>query len=101
MLAQLSVVPLGQGVSVSRHVATALEIIDQSGLDYRLTAMGTVIEGEWDSVMSVLKDVHDRLLKDSDRVLMYVSLDDRKDKGKRIDAKVEVVEKMLGKKLKK
>ena len=101
MLAQVSVVPLGVGVSLSRYVADALYEIDGSGLDYRLTAMGTVIEGNWDQVMGVLRKVHDRLFQESERLLMYVSLDDRKDKPSRIGAKVKAVEEILGKVLKK
>ena len=101
MLAQVSVVPLGVGTSVSNYVADALDVIDKSGLDYRLSAMGTVIEGDWDQVMGTLKKVHDRIMNESDRLLMYVSLDDRKDKEQPIDAKVKVVEKALGKPLKK
>ena len=102
MLAQLSIVPLGVGVSISRYVADALAEIDQSGVDYRLTAMGTILEGDWDQIMAVLKKVHDRILAESDRVLMSISLDDRKDKlTHRIEAKVEAVEEALGKVLKK
>ena len=102
MLAQFSVVPLGVGVSISRYVADALAEVDQSGVNYRLTAMGTILEGDWDQIMAILKKVHDRLLKESDRILMTISLDDRKDKTrKRIEAKVEAVEKALGKTLKK
>lgn len=102
MLVQFSVVPLGVGVSISRYVADALAEVDQSGVNYRLTAMGTILEGDWDQVMAILKKIHHRLLKESDRILMNISLDDRKDKtSTRIEAKVEAVEKALGKALKK
>ena len=102
MLVQFSVVPLGVGVSISRYVADALKEVEQSGIDYRLTAMGTILEGDWDQIMALLKKVHDRLLGETDRILMTISLDDRKDRtAKRIEAKVEAVEKALGKTLKK
>jgi uncharacterized protein (TIGR00106 family) len=102
MLAQVNVVPLGVGVSISRYVADALAEIDRSGIDYRLTAMGTILEGDWNQIMNVLKKVHDRLLTESDRILMNISLDDRKDKlTTRIEAKVEAVEEALGRTLKK
>jgi len=101
MLAIVSVFPLGKGTSVSKYVAEALEEVDKSGLDYRLTAMGTILEGEWEEVMKVLKKMHDRVLKSSDRVYMSVTIDDRKDKRRRIESKVKSVEAVLGKSLKK
>ena len=45
-LLEFSMTPLGQGESVSQYVARSLEIIDASGLDYELHAMGTIVEGE-------------------------------------------------------
>ena len=47
MLLELSVIPLGRGRSISADVAELLKIIDSSGLDYRITAAGTIIEGNW------------------------------------------------------
>jgi len=37
--------PLGKGESVGKYVARSLDIIDKSGVDYRLNPMGTVLEG--------------------------------------------------------
>ena len=48
VLLDFSMTPLGQGESVSPYVARSLKIIDDSGLDYRLHAMGTIVEGEID-----------------------------------------------------
>lgn len=101
MLVNMSIFPIGKGASLSKYVAEALDEIDKSGLDYRLTAMGTVIEGDWEPVMRTLKKVRDRVLKISDRVYMTVSLDDKKDKRRRIEEKVKSVEDILGKRLKK
>ena len=42
VLLEFSMSPLGKGESVSRYVARALEVIDQSGVSYRLHAMGTL-----------------------------------------------------------
>ncbi len=46
MLLEFSMSPLGKGDSVSEYVARSLEIVEQSGLDYRLHAMGRILEGE-------------------------------------------------------
>ncbi len=101
MLAIISTFPLGKGTSVGRYVAEAIEEVEQSGLDYRLTAMGTILEGEWDEIMKVLKKMRDRVLKSSERVYLSIVIDDRVDKRRRIESKVKSVEAILGKSLKK
>ncbi len=101
VLVQFSVVPLGQGSSVSPAVAKALRIVAESGLTYKATPMGTVLEGEWDAVMAVVKQCHQEVLKSSDRVLTSVSIDDRKGMDGRIDKKLASVEHKLGRELKK
>lgn len=101
MMAIVSVFPLGKGgpESLAKPIADALDEIDKSGLEYRLTAMGTIIEGEWDEVMKVLKRVRDRILKHHERAYMTISIDDKKDRLRRIDSKVKAVEHELGRKL--
>ncbi len=101
MLVNFSVFPIGKGDSIRKYVAEAVEEVDKSGLDYRLTAMGTVVEGEWDEVMKLMKKIRDRVLKMSDRIYLSITIDDRKDKRRRIEAKVKAVEALLGKSLKK
>jgi uncharacterized protein (TIGR00106 family) len=93
--------PLGQGESVSQYVARSLEIIDQSGLDYRLNAMGTIVEGEIDQVLDVMKKCFDAMAADCDRVSCVAKIDYRKGHSGRLDAKVKSVEAKLGRELKK
>ena len=50
VLLEFSMSPLGKGESVSEYVSRSLDIIDKSGVEYRLNPMGTVLEGEWDEV---------------------------------------------------
>ena len=101
MLAQVSIFPLGKGESVSKYIAEAVNEIDRSGLDYRITSMGTVIEGEWDPIMKLLKKIQEKMLKHSERVYMTIAIDERKDRRRRIEAKVKAVEDILGKTLRK
>ena len=51
VLLDFSMTPLGKGESVSAYVAECVDIIDQSGLDYELHSMGTIVEGELDQVL--------------------------------------------------
>ena len=100
VLLEFSMSPLGRGESVGEYVARSLEIIDQSGLDYRLHAMGTVLEGEWDEVFGVVKRCFEAMSADCDRVTCSIKIDYRKGAAGRLSAKVRSVEEKLGRKLK-
>ncbi|MCX6907275.1 MAG: MTH1187 family thiamine-binding protein [Verrucomicrobia bacterium] len=101
VLLEFSMFPIGKGESVSRYVARSLDIIDRSGLDYRLHAMGTVLEGEWDECMAVVKACYEAMRKDCRRVECVIKIDYRKRRRGRLQGKVASVEKRLGRKLKK
>jgi uncharacterized protein (TIGR00106 family) len=101
MLAQFSIVPIGTGSSLGDQLAEVLKIVDASGLPYKVNPMGTVIEGEWDEVMGLIKKCHSVTLKTGERTVTTISIDDRKGRPNRIDEKVESIEKRIGKTLKK
>ena len=100
MIVNFSIVPVGKESSLSAQVAEILEIVSESGIDYKLHSMGTILEGEWDNIMKLIKKCHKIILKDSDRVLTTITIDDRKGRTGRINGKVKSVERKLGKKLK-
>jgi uncharacterized protein (TIGR00106 family) len=100
VLLEFSIAPLEKGASVSEYVARALAIIDASGLDYRLHAMGTIVEGELDEVLAVLKRCFDDLAADCERITCTAKFDYRHGARGRLDAKVASVEQKLGRKLK-
>ena len=101
MLAEFSVVPLGKGESVSQYVAECMRIVESSGVSYRMNPMGTVLEGDYDRVMSVIRACHMRVMELSDRVITSIKIDDRKGRKDMLDRKIESVEKHLGIKLRK
>ncbi|HBG46556.1 MAG TPA: hypothetical protein DDW94_06140 [Deltaproteobacteria bacterium] len=101
VLLEFSMTPIGKGESVSKYVARSLEIIDRSGLPYRLNPMGTVIEGDWDDCLAVVKKCFDRMRKDCERVSTSIKIDYRKGKKGRITSKVESVERRVKRALKK
>ena len=100
VLLEFSMSPLGKGESVGKYVARSLEIVDQSGLDYRLNPMGTVLEGDWDDVFGVVKQCYERMRKDCNRISCSIKVDYRKGAKGRLSGKVMSVEKRLGRKLK-
>lgn len=101
MLVEFSIVPVGVGSSIGDQLAEVLKIVDASGLPYKINPMGTVVEGEWDEVMKLVKKCHKTILKTGERVMTTISIDDRKGKPNRIDEKVKSIERRIGKALKK
>lgn len=99
VLLEFSMTPIGKSESVSKYVARSLEIIDKSGLAYKVNPMGTVIEGEWDEVFTVVKKCFLRMKKDCGRISTSIKVDYRKGKNGRITSKVESLEKKLSRKL--
>lgn len=98
-LLEFSMSPLSKGESVSPYVARSLAIIDDSGLDYRLHAMGTIVEGELDEVLGVLKKCFEAMSTDCDRISCTAKFDFRRGHQGRLVAKVKSVEEKLGRKL--
>lgn len=95
MIVEFSITPIGKGESLSGDVAQVLELVDKSGLDYQLTPMGTVVEGEWDEVMTLIKRCHRAMRERANRVSTHIHIDDRKGAKDRIRHKVEAVERKL------
>jgi len=101
MLAIFSTFPVGKSESLSRDVAQIIKIIEDSGIDCQTTAMGTIVEGEWDEVMELIKKCHFKLRETSTRVNTKISIDDREGATGRIRGKIASVEKHLGREIKK
>lgn len=100
LLLEFSMSPLDKGESLSKYVARSLEIIDQSGVPYRLNPMGTVLEGEWDDVMGVVKACYERMRQDCSRISCVMRIDAREGKSGRLESKIASVEQHVGHKLK-
>lgn len=100
-LLEFSMSPLAKGESVSPYVARSLKIVEASGLDYRLHAMGTIVEGELDDVLDVLKKCFEAMSADCDRITCTAKLDFRRGRSGRLESKVASVEQKLGRELKK
>jgi len=101
MLVEFSVVPIGMGESVSQYVVECMKMVEDSGLSYKINPMGTVVEGEYDEVMALVKRCHMRIIELCPRVITTVKIDDRRGAKGVIDRKILSVEEKLGKKLKK
>jgi uncharacterized protein (TIGR00106 family) len=95
VLLEFSMSPLGKGESVGKYVARSLDIIDKSGVSYRLNPMGTVLEGEWAQVFAVVQKCYERMKKDCNRISCTIKVDYRKGHSGRLQSKVTSIEKTL------
>jgi uncharacterized protein (TIGR00106 family) len=100
MLATFSVLPVGVGEALSEYVARIIDIIDASGLDYRLGAMETTVEGGEDEVMQLIMKCHRAGREAAPRVFTSVTIDDREGATGRLTGKIDDVERILGRSVK-
>lgn len=99
VLLEFSLYPTDKGESVSDYVKRNLEIIDESGLPYKLGPMGTCLEGEYDEVMAVVRKCHQRMSEDCGRIACQIKIDDRKGHAGRLKSKVDTLKAKTGRDL--
>lgn len=93
----LTITPLGTGTpSVSRFVAGVERILRETSLTHQLTAMGTIIEGDLDEILAVVRRMHEHPFTEGAlRVSTSLRIDDRRDKTHTIAGKMRSVEEKL------
>ncbi len=96
VLVDVSIVPIGVGVSLSRYVAACERVFRDAGLHTALHAFGTNIEGEWDEVFGAIRRCHDVLHEmGAPRVSASLRIGTRTDRAQSLEDKVRsVAEKM-------
>lgn len=101
MMAQISIVPIGDDSHLSGPVSKAVKLIHDSGLEYKLTPMGTLIKGEWQEVMDLVKACHEAVRAEHDRVITQIKIDDVKENEPTFAGKMKAVENKAGVEFKK
>jgi uncharacterized protein (TIGR00106 family) len=93
----VTIAPLGTATtSLSRWVAGVERVLRGSGLTHQLTAMGTIIEGDLDAVLRVVREMHEQpFTEGAVRVSTLIKIDDRRDKPHTIAGKMRSVEEKL------
>lgn len=99
MLAELSIVPLGVGEHLSGPLAEVLDIVDRSGVRYKLTPSGTCLEGSWDEVMGVVKQCHARMRQKSRHVMTTIRIEDEDGEDNKLVRNITSIEEKLGRQL--
>lgn len=96
VVADLCVIPLLEGQSLSPYIAECQKILREAGLSHQLHAYGTNVEGEWDEVMAVVKRCHEAVHQMGvARIATNLKLSTRTDKAQTIETKVQHVEDLL------
>ena len=96
VIADLTVVPLGVGVSVSKYVAMCENILRDAGLNIHLHAYGTNIEGEWDAVFDAVRRCHEAIHEaGAPRVSSVMKFGTRTDRMQTMEDKVRSVQDKL------
>src|SRR5204863_1534642 len=70
-----------------------------SGLPYVLTPSGTCIEGDWDEVMAVVRQCHERVRQSSPHVLTTIRIEDEEGARDQLTRNIASVEEKLGRPL--
>jgi uncharacterized protein (TIGR00106 family) len=95
VIADFSIVPIGEGeTSVGRYVAAAVKAFEGiKGLDYEVTAMGTILSAkDLDTIFAAVKQAHEAVMaKGLKRVESTLRIDDRRDKPRTMDDKVDAI----------
>ena len=90
-IAEISIIPMGTKTpSVSRYIARAVKILQrQKDTTYQITAMGTILEGDLEKILMVVKRMHEETFTEGvARVITTVKIDDRRDKTPSMSSKV-------------
>ncbi len=96
VILDLTVVPLGVGLSLSPYVAACERTLRDHGLEPHLHANGTNVEGDWDAVFAGVKRCHEVVHEmGAPRVTTVIKLGTRTDREQTMDDKVRSVEAKL------
>ncbi|MBN2644689.1 MAG: MTH1187 family thiamine-binding protein [Desulfuromonadaceae bacterium] len=94
---QISCTPLGEGNGgLSKFVAGCLKLVQESGLTYQLTPMGTILEGELDEIFALVRKMHESPFNAGAlRVSTLIKIDDRRDREHTMAGKMRSVQERL------
>ncbi len=98
VIAEVTVVPIGTGEpGLSEYVADCHKVLqEQEKVEYELTPMGTVMQGELEDILSLIEKLHEvPFAEGAPRVSTQVKIDERRDKEGNMNQKLKSVEDKL------
>jgi len=98
VLFEFAMFPTDKGESVSKYVSKIIDMIDNSGVNYQLTPMGTIVETDtMDEALNIIKKSHEVLKPFSNRIYATITFDIRKSGKNRMKDKIHSIENELKK----
>lgn len=97
-LVEVTIIPLGMATSsISKYVARAVQVLQkEKNIKYELTAMGTIIEGDLERLLALVRKMHEAVFAaGAMRVVTMIKIDDRRDKTSSISSKIESLKREL------
>ena len=93
IIAQFSISPVGENVSLSNFVKAAINVIKKHDVKFETNAMSTIKEASnLDKLFSIISDAHKSILDMGvKRIIIDLKIDDRRDRNATIDSKVKSV----------
>lgn len=89
----LQVLPRATNKDTYALVDKAIEIIEQSGLKYKVCPFETVIEGYYDEIMAIVKKVHEQCYASGTETMMtYIKIQSSANADVTIDDKMHKYE---------
>lgn len=97
VLIEFAMFPTDKGESASPYVSRVIKYIHESGYNYQLTPMGTIIETDTLSeALTIIEKCYQQLETDCNRVYSSIKLDIRKGKNNRIKSKIDSIKSKIG-----
>ncbi|MBN2662707.1 MAG: MTH1187 family thiamine-binding protein [Bacteroidales bacterium] len=98
VLLEYAMFPTDKGESVSQYVSQIVQLIKNSGFEYKLTAMGTIVETNTiEEATAIINKSYSILEPYCNRVYASIKLDIQKNKNNRILSKIKSIEDKIGK----
>lgn len=87
MIAEISVIPVGSdATSMREYIYDAVEAIRSTGVVYRVTEMGTNVEGSMDDILGAFRAAHEACVRHGiGRVMASLRIDDRIDQPEKLE----------------
>jgi uncharacterized protein (TIGR00106 family) len=96
VIVDLSLVPIGAGISLSPYVAACEQVLSAAGLKPALHPSGTNVEGDWDTVFAAVKRCHEKVHEmGAPRITTTIKLSTRIDREQSMADRVASVQRKL------
>ncbi len=93
IIAQLSIAPIGKGISVSTYVQQVINVLEEEGINYQTNPMATIIEtNDLITLFSIVQKAHEAVVQaGAKRIITELKIDDRKDKNVTMESKLKTL----------